>query len=133
MISGTHAPGTAEGVLFGDSLGQFAMNARGQLALSARLAGPGVVSYANDAGIWLIDTDSVQTLVARMGDMMQVRPGDLRTILAAGFLVGSVNGYPIGLNDKGQLAFTAKFTDGSEGIFVATVQTLSTDRSALRD
>jgi hypothetical protein len=53
----------------------------------------------------------------------EVARGDVRVIdllkLNAGGSSG--DGQLAGLNDAGRLAFAAKFVDGSEGVFIATV------------
>ena len=63
-------------------------------------------------------------LVARTGDQLDVDPGpavNLRAILDLKFWGGPGNegGRSNGLNDNGQLAFIATFTDYSYGVFVS--------------
>ena len=68
-------------------------------------------------------------LIARRGDLLEVAPGDFRTIsglnLVNGFSLdsgtGNSDGRPSGFNNLGQLAFQASFTDGSSGIFVSNL------------
>lgn len=121
VSSGDHAAGTEPETVFEYNFDYFAMNAMGDVALYGFLTGPDVITNLNDRGIWLIDLDGTQSLVARTGDVLEVGPGDLRTIRALHLLTGTANGYPIGLNDNRQIAFRAEFTDDSQGIFVATV------------
>jgi uncharacterized protein YjbI with pentapeptide repeats len=67
-------------------------------------------------------------LIAREGDLLEVAPGDFRTIKdfgnsgsLYGFYgdTGNSDGRPSGFNNLGQLAFQATFTDGTSGIFVS--------------
>ena len=78
-----------------------ALNDAGETAFLADLTGP------NDRGIF-----TGAGLVAREGDLIDFGGGDLRTILS---LVFSGNG----LNNQGELAFFASFTDGSQAIVIA--------------
>jgi hypothetical protein len=124
---GSHAPGTAAGVVF-RNFGNpgvnetLVLNAQGQVAFAATLTGDGV-DISNDRGIWATDPDGQLQLIARTGDALQIAPGDSRTIDYLAFVGGSGNedGRPSGFNDFGQLAFVAQFTDGSSGIFVSNL------------
>jgi len=55
-------------------------------------------------------------LVVREGDELEVGPGDFRILNRLDFIQA-------GFNDSDQIAFAGSFTDGSQGIFVATVTT----------
>jgi hypothetical protein len=119
--AGDPAPGTEPGVTFSEfDLSSPALNAAGQIAFTGRLTGPGI-TMTNDAGIWAQDLTGALTLIARKGDVIEVQPGDFRTILSAFFLGGSglEDGRRAGFNELGQLAFIANFTDSSSGIFVS--------------
>jgi hypothetical protein len=136
MRIGLPAPGTGSGVNFA-ALNSFnssaglghALNELGQTAFSAFLAGVGV-DESNDFGIW-VETPNGIVLIAREGQMLEVAPGDWRTIadggpgypplLAFADSSGNADGRRSGFNDRGQLAFRTYFTDGSSGIFVADV------------
>jgi hypothetical protein len=116
---GSSAPGTEPGVQFQNlSIPNF--NAAGQVAFAARLAN---TSGAKDAGIWATDLGGEVQLIAREGDMLEVAPNDFRTISVLMFpniaTAGNDDGRQSGFNNKGQLAFTAYFTDGSSGVFVS--------------
>ncbi len=118
--SGSHAPGTPSGVNY-EYLTQPDINDAGQIAFAASLTGSGVNS-TNDSGIWVTDTAGVLELIAREGDLLEVAPGDFRTIASLslnGLLTGNSDGRGSDFNNAGQLAFWASFTDGSEGIFVS--------------
>lgn len=124
---GDEAPGTEAGVVFaGDAVamqpaftGQLVMNSIGQIAFHARVDGPGVGAF-NNRGIWQHDPVAGLRLIVRNGDAIEVAPGDTRIVQNIIFLSGSggSDGRPSALNDIGQFAFWAWFTDGSEGIFV---------------
>jgi hypothetical protein len=132
---GDHAPGTEDGVVFrlSSAIPPLVLNATGQTAFVARLEGSGI-SDSNDQGIWATDRSGVLQLIAREGDLLEVAPGDFRTIAGAfGSLrfntadgngnsdhsTGNADGRPSAFNNLGQLAFYASFTDGSSGIFVS--------------
>jgi hypothetical protein len=114
-MAGSHAPDTPLGVNFADLLNEPILttspilNAAGHVAFAATLTGPGVTT-GNDRGIWAQDHLGMLTLVLRESDLLQVAPGDFRTI--SSFSLGGFNGL-------GQVAFSASFTDGSSGVFVS--------------
>lgn len=97
-------------------------NETGQTAFWAQLAdddGRRIQEY----GIWAQDRGGIVRLIARTGDLIEVAPADTRTIDGLQFFSSGPgdNGIPTatGLNDRGQVAFWASFTDGSQGIFVS--------------
>jgi len=119
--SGDPAPGAGPGVTFANFLDP-AINSAGQVAFQAVLGGADVSEQqGNLRGLWAQDLQGELTLVAREGDQLEVAPGDMRTIdfllFASG--VGGEEGRPSGLNERGQIAFHARFTDGSGGVFVS--------------
>jgi hypothetical protein len=122
---GSQAPGTATGVTF-SSFDTPVLNGAGQTAFSASLTGAGVTS-SYDFGIWATAPDGVLHLIAREGDRFDVDDDplivDRRMILFMSLITasGGEDGRHTSFNDTGQLAFWLRFTDGSEGIFVATI------------
>ena len=84
------------------------LNDAGDIAFFATLQGTGVTS-ANDQGLWAEINGALQ-LVVRKGDSLEVAPGDVRVVQNLGFY-RAYSGYG--------LAFSATFTDNSQGIFVA--------------
>jgi hypothetical protein len=117
---GADAAGTEPGVAF-QRPENFALNGAGQVVFLASLTGPDVTE-ANDYGIWSTDPlnpGGPLLLVAREGGLFDVGGGDLRTISELRFLGDAVSGSA--LNDAGQFAFAARFTDGSGGVFVTGV------------
>lgn len=118
---GAPAPGTAAGVVFGNlTFSAPALNALGQVAFFAQLAGPGV-TFDNNEGIWVGSSADQLTLFIRKGGTIVIAPGDSRTVNGLDFVTSSGNedGRASGFNDSGQLAFRAFFTDGTAGVFVA--------------
>jgi hypothetical protein len=126
--NGSQAPGTGPGVNF-SFLNEPVLNGAGQTAFRGELTGAGV-TLAIDRGIWATDPTGHLHLIAREGDLFDVSNDplnpDLRTISFLSLLIGSggEDGKATSFSDAGQLAFSARFTDGSEGIFVATITTL---------
>jgi hypothetical protein len=107
-------------------------NDAGDFVFFGDLAGEGV-GDANDRGIWagsvgdLADPDYGQpslTLVAREGQVIDLGDGLPRTVRSLEMLTGTnggEDGAPSALNDAGELAFVARFTDGSSAVLFATV------------
>lgn len=122
---GNQAPGTAVGVNF-SSLFDPVLNGAGQTAFRGILTGAGVTS-ANNGGIWATDHDGLLQLIVRTGDQFDVSNDPLspdpRTISSVSLVTdtGGEDGRPTSFNDAGQLVFQLRFTDGSEGIIVATI------------
>lgn len=119
--SGQQAPGAPTGVTFsGFSDTSIVLNEAGQTAFVASLSG------GNGGGIWATDRTGVLQLIARTGQLLEVAPGDLRTTSNLRFNGGTGNsdGRPSGFSNRGQLTFFARFTDGSEGIFVSNLVTI---------
>jgi hypothetical protein len=117
--TGSPAPGTPSGVRFSD-LSLPTLNGEGQAAFRASLTGPGV-SSSNNLGIWASDPEGALQLIARTGSPLEVAPGVLRTISDVQFVgfTGNSDGRASGFNNLGQLVFWARFTDGSQGVFVS--------------
>lgn len=114
--TGDLAPGMPDGVNFGGvPTYDFQLNNAGQIAFAA--------SFTGGNGIWATDRSGDLQLVARTGDQLEVVPGDFRTIAQFNFpLFGSTgngDGRPSAFNNRGQLAFSVSFTDGTAGIFVS--------------
>jgi hypothetical protein len=118
--TGEAAAGTPVGVRFSD-LSRPALNSAGQLAFRANLAGTGV-NASNNLGIWATDQDGVVQLIARKGTLLEVAPSDLRTISDLGLVTDSGNsdGRASAFNNLGQIVFWARFTNGTQGVFVSS-------------
>ena len=93
------------------------INGSGEVAFegltSLNEAGGGGGIFTNVGG-------SLQAVVFA-GDTIEVAPGDFRTVRTLDLNEYSTSGQPTGFNDSGELVFFAKFSDDSEGIFVATL------------
>ncbi len=118
--SGQSAPG---GGLFNiDRQQPFVLNNHGQVAFGARL-------FESGEGIWATDRSGVLQLIVRNGSTIEVAPGDVRTVVAVGFLhqefddesSGLQDGRNAAFNNRGGVAFTAFFEDGTSGIFVSSI------------
>ena len=98
------------------------LNDAGQTAFQGVLALGGDVNSSNDRGIWAQNSAGVLELIAREGDLLEVAPGDSRTVSFLAFVGSTSNsdGRRSGFNNSGELAFLANFTDGSRGIFLSS-------------
>ena len=96
-----------------------ALNTAGQLAFLSILTD-------GSTGIWGTDLGGNLREVVHSGDILQLAPGDARTVIGLSFLGGSGNsdGRPSGFSDNGQVTFWASFADGSSGIFVSNALTV---------
>lgn len=110
---GDVAPGTL-GVATFQELQAFAFNAAGQVAFHAGLLGAGV-DGTNNAGVWMELSPGNLALVIREGDVLEVAPGDFRTVQFVDFLSETVR-EPGGFNDSGKLSMLVNFTDGTSAI-----------------
>lgn len=120
---GSHAPGTAEGANF-EFFSRISMNASEKTAFLASLQTTGGgVTNSNNEGIWAEDPTGALTMIIRKGELFEVAPGDLRTVagLSFNFNSGGEDGHRMSFNDNFALAFFATFTDGTSGIFTATL------------
>lgn len=115
--AGRAASGTNPGVLFDfdhlDFIGipRLNFNNAGQVAFISGLSGTGVTA-ANDLGLWAQNGSGVLQLIVREGNTIEVAPGDSRTVETFNF--GN-------MNERGQIVFNAKFTDGSFGLFLSNL------------
>jgi len=124
--SGDQAPGAPPGLTFDLSAlasGRFplSINEAGQVVFQSSLRG-----FDYFGGLWGTDRAGTLREIVRNGDVLQVAPGDFRTVAGISFLGGSGNsdGRPSGFSDNGQVAFWASFTDGSSGVFVSDALTV---------
>jgi hypothetical protein len=127
--AGSPAPGTPAGVTYASRIfGEYSfgliteLNVAGQMAFLAPLAGPGVTE-ATDAGLFFYDPVLGTRLVVREGDLFDLGGGERREIAWIDFHNDADwgNTSVAGLSDDGRLAFSLFFTDGSSGVFLATV------------
>lgn len=98
--------------------GSLAFNADGVAALAATLeVGPGGVAAGNEQGLWLMGASGDGRLVARTGDLVAGR-----AVAALEFVGGSGggDGRQRALNQHGQFAYKATFTNGEEAALLYT-------------
>lgn len=111
------APGTG-GAMFSDDLFSVvaAINSQGAVAFDAHLSD-------GTRGIFGADASGNLVYVAAEGRLLQVGPGDFRRVTL--LRLGQENNAPQVasdvFNDQGQVAFLARFDDGTEGVFRATI------------
>jgi hypothetical protein len=133
VVAGDPAPGTEPGTVF-QTLFEGTATSMGRLFVAGYVSGP-EVNASNDVGIWSGSTRESLRLLVREGDTLEVAPGDFRTIAmfgnpaTAAFISqsGLEDGRQVGINERGEAAFHATFTDGSEGIFVVMPHVLPGD------
>lgn len=134
--AGDHAPGTPTDTEFLD-FRQLNLNSNGQVLFEALLKSEVAgINSSNDHGIWALDPAGKLTLIAREGDQLDVDRGpgiDSRTIAELSFVgtTGNAEGRPSSFNNRGQLAFTARFTDGTSGVFLSNVTAISEPATAI--
>jgi hypothetical protein len=93
-----------------------AANASGEVAFSASLD-----SYSG-RGLFATDATGALHTIVRTGDFLTVAPGDSRQVsqlyIREGGGGNGWDGHDSIIDDAGQVAFEASFTDGSSGIFL---------------
>lgn len=135
--TGDHVPGLPEGVTLApcDEMDHLTptMNARGQVAFMSCLASPDAGTIFGK-GIFALDTRGDLTMVARTGETIEVRPGQVWTITDLRMRTGSGGGDGLGrsFNNQSHLAFWAALSpvEGpaiyGEAIFDSTVSSTTT-------
>lgn len=120
-----NAPGTRSGELF-RRFSRLVMNAQGQVAFMAQLQGAGI-DTTNDFGVWAEDPLGRLKLIVRDGDMLRIGPNDVRRVNSFEFVGDSGNddGRFSGFSDTGELAFRARFEDGTQAIIVSRLVVIS--------
>ncbi|MEM6334844.1 MAG: choice-of-anchor tandem repeat NxxGxxAF-containing protein [Planctomycetota bacterium] len=120
---GDQAPGADAGVVF-KYVGISGLNEAGQLLIGGVLEGPGV-TQSNLSATYATALDGQITKIIRRGDLLDVNDDplieDLRTVLDYSLYGGSSEGSGqfSSFNDLGQITFTARFTDGTSGVFIS--------------
>lgn len=119
----TPAPGASNQLVFSPYFGDFAVNGRGQVALSSGLV-DAVTGELTARGIWVEDNHKSLQPVIITGDLIDVDSGpgvDLRQVVDVRDI--GTGGNQVGLssrfNDLGQVAFVASFADGSQALLVS--------------
>ena len=111
--AGNQAPGAPDGALF-DRFNTLDMFASGQVIFGASLRGTGVTAE-NSNGIWVQNPMGLLLKLIRQGDVIEVGPGDLRTVAFFNFAFGQ------SINEHGDIAIELRFTDNTSGVFVTRV------------
>lgn len=138
VLEGQQAPGLPTGVVFGDfgfaaeaaqEGGSFEVNGGGRVAFTARLrisADADLELGDSPHGIWAEDLNGELQLIARTGGTIDVDPDPavvdervVEYISSLGNLFGNASQQYF--NDRGQILFTATFTDGTTGVFVSNL------------
>ena len=114
------------GLVFGN-FGAPAVNGSGQLAFSSQVSVQGTPGQLRNT-IWATYPDDRLTLVAQTGDTVVLPTSEAKTINVLSINQGDSASTPRGtagedgrprfMNDAGQIAFRAVFTDGTEAILV---------------
>ncbi len=126
--SGDHAPGLADDILFSSvHYKEFALNSANQVVFQANLMHNDSVDDSNDMGLWATDLNGDLHLIVRTGDQVDVNDDplieDLRTVQYFRFHSETNNedGRRSSFSDSGQISYLLEFTDGTYGLFVATI------------
>ncbi len=123
---GDNAPGSVRDERFSTFSPALVFNGMGQIAFEADLLDPGSFTVFH-SGLWATDPNGLLNLIVRTGDLFDINDDplieDLRTIRYVNLITnsGGEDGRGTSFNDAGQLAFSLHFTDGSQGVFVATI------------
>lgn len=111
-------------VRFGSFQGGLSLNARGQVAFVTLLSGFGVNGLiGNNLALFATDLNGVVQTIVRRQSAFEVAPGDVRTVASIGGIstTGGQDGRGVSFNDYSVLTFSLGFTDGTSGVFTATV------------
>ncbi len=125
-VEGDLAPGTPAGFRFGSLWpeSRIARNRHGQTAFLADI-GNSTDPTLSGRAIYGQTLDGELRLIAREGGLLDVSDDpltqDLREISFLDFEPNSGSGGSSGLNDAGQIVFEARFTDGTNGVFVSNI------------
>jgi hypothetical protein len=118
---GAPAPVGAPGVTYAD-VREPQMNAAGELLFLATLTGAGV-GATNDRVVMARDLEGVVRPIVREGDVLEVAPGDFRTVSFVFVDAGEKSPFgPDQLNAAGQALILLHFDDGSQGLFLADLR-----------
>ena len=126
VAAGDSVPGGPAGARFlvRSFTSYFAFNGLGQIAFTGQFVPVGGSASNPMLGVFVYDPTRGLLPVALPGDIIEVQPGDLRKIAVAGiigFPTGGEDGTAKMLNENGELLFFARFTDGSNGLFVSNL------------
>ncbi len=116
--AGDQAPGIAGHAVFrSDSLSPWVLD-DGRIVLISVVRGDAVTNE-NSAGLWMTDEDGSLQLVVRSGDRVDISNDPLAPNFKTVDSFNAVEGQPYSRADE--LLLSLRFTDGTSGIFTATV------------
>jgi len=124
LRKGDQAPGAPLGATFKSIIA--GPNAAGLTLIHGWLDGTGIVPGTNDEGAWMADAQGQLTPIIRKGEPFVLDPNatdpDIRTvaIFSIGASIGE-SGLLCTFNAAGEVTLIVRFTDGSEGVFVASL------------
>ena len=95
------------------------LNGRGDIAFVATLRGPDI-TQSNNRALFIAAANGRVFEIARTEDVVELNPGDLRTIEAIGFGPGRESDGGGQFNDSGTVLYQVWFTDRTEALFTAT-------------
>jgi hypothetical protein len=119
---GDPAPGLPTGYMFAfpSGLREVGLSGDGSIVFQAGFRSSPDATATFGEGWWLVDREGVFQLLLKVGDLIEVLPGDFREVEFVQFLPGSsgANGKPTSLNNQRQFTLQANFTDGSQAVLV---------------
>jgi hypothetical protein len=118
LLKGDSAPGFPPDVTIRFVEG-LTMNDEGELIFLAGLEEPGSF-FPDDAAIYFASDDVDLVPVVATGSVVEVRPGDVRTIADIELVTRPGVAFSA-LGSRGRVTFVARFEDGSSGVLLAEV------------
>jgi len=123
VVEGQVAPGT-NGAVFhsmtstiGDLVSQMAMNTYSQLAILCTVQ----INGDDRPGLFATDRDGELHSIVVFGEFIEIAPGILKQVDSISFESPLERGQGSGINDRGEIAFAVRFSDGSSGAFVSSL------------
>jgi hypothetical protein len=123
LIERQEAPGTG-GVFasmtstIGDMIREMTVNNNSQAAVLAYFE---FVPGERHDGLFATDVHGNLRKIVAYGDILEVAPDDLRQVLYVNFQGDQHQRCATGLNDRGEVAFSVQFTDGTWGVFISSL------------
>jgi len=119
-ITGAQAPGCPAGAVF-SAFQSFALPDQGGPVIMGTLApGAGVVTSANNTGIWQADSNGTLRIIARTGDSIEIA-GNVRFITAISIFnsTAETGAQPGGCNAHGDLIYRLTLDDGTQALITS--------------
>ena len=96
------------------------LNDLGDVLVLSFLTGVGI-DESNHSALFFAASDGTRHPVIRKGDLFEVAPGDERVVAGFNYWIGKFSDQGYRSLEGRRVAFTASFTDGTSGIFIATL------------